>query len=252
MADLFLIIAGLFLPLFPLSMVFNTVFSRVSNCKQRSMLLILWPQLGLLIISLVDISIPSWLATWGLLTAALYAIRLLTIRELGLWISFLATSSWALLWLTLLNSSNDSPIYLYALGISLPLTLFVWLSDELTQRFGAAYVGLYRGLAQTQPRFSGVLVMVVLAVVATPLFPGFFTMTQTIIMAAPMSLFSATLAGLVWLLWSWAGARVLQGLIVGPATQIDIPDMSSAHAWKYSGALIGLVAISLLLIGELP
>lgn len=252
MTILILIIAGMFLPLFPLSMVFNSIFARVNNPFLRNVLLILWPQFGISILWFFEAEIPDWIVSWGLLTALLYALRLLAIREIGLWTSFFATSAWALLWITLQSGDANSLVYLYALGFSLPLILLILLSEELRRRFGAAYIGLYGGLAITQPRFSGVLVMVVLGVIATPVFPSFFTMLQTIITAAPVSLSVAISAGIVWLLWSWAGARMLHGLIVGPATQVEIPDLSSLHAWKYSGALIGLVVFSSIIIGEMP
>jgi len=251
MSEFYLILAGLFLPLFPLSMVFNAIFSRIDNRWLRYLLLLTWPQVGLIILFQQEIIIPGWIAIWGLLTAVLYGFRLLTIRELGLWTSFIATSAWALLWIVLQNS-NDPSIYLYALGFSVPLMLLVSLSAELTKRFGAAYVGLYSGLAQTQPRFSGILVMVILAVIATPVFPAFFAVLHTIVITVPTSLPMAIAAGIVWLLWTWAGARVLHGLIVGPAKQVDIPDLSSGHTWGYSGMLVGLVVVSLSLIGGLP
>ena len=249
--NIMLILAGLFLPLFPLSMVFNTVFSRIEKPYQRIVLLMLWPQIGLLLVHLSDVSIPSWVVTWGILTAFFYAFRLLTIRELGLWASFLATSAWALLWVTILHD-GESPFYLYALGFSVPLSLLVFLNKELTDRFGAAYVGLYQGLAQTQPRISGILVMVLLAVIATPIFPSFFTMLHTIISATPGSFVTVVLACFVWLLWSWAACRVMAGLIVGPATAFDVPDLTIATTWKYSGVIVSLIILSLILIGGMP
>jgi len=252
MADLTLIIAGLFLPLFPLSMVFNTLFSRITNNKQRNILLLLWPQIGLLLIYFADTEIPDWLAIWGLLTALLYGFRLLAIREMKLWISFLATSTWAILWVTLHYSGDNSPIYIYALSFSVPLILLLLLSDELEQRFGAAYTGIYGGLALTQPRLSGVLVMVVLAVAATPLFPAFFTMLATVMQATASSLIVAISTGIVWLLWSWAGALLLQGTIVGPANETNIADLNTSSTRKYVAALISLIIIGLVLIGGLP
>lgn len=252
MNDFMLILAGLFLPLFPLSMVFNDVFSRITNKTLRIALLVLWPQIGVFLIFVSGVEIPDWIAVWGLLTALLYAIRLLAIREMQLWIAFLATSAWAILWITLQNSGEDSPVYLYALGFSLPLAMLLYLSDELVQRFGAAYTGLYGGLALTQPRFSGILVMVVLAVVATPLFPSFFTMLEAIIVTAPVSISFATCVGIIWLLWSWAGARLIQGLIVGPATEMQVADISKDSAKKYTIALVGLIVLGLLLLGRLP
>ena len=51
----------------------------------------------------------------------------------------------------------------------------------LERRFGAAYTGLYGGLARTIPRFSGVFVTVVVAAIATPLFPTFFIMLDMVV-----------------------------------------------------------------------
>ena len=247
-----LILAGLFLPLFPLSMVFNTVFARVTDSKQQNILLLLWPQIGLLLIYLADVQIPGWLATWGVLTALLYGFRLLAIREMKLWISFLATSTWAILWISLHYSGSDSPVYLYALSFSAPLVLLLFLSNELVKRFGAAYTGIYGGIALTQPRLSGVLVMTVLAVIATPLFPAFFTMLATITQATGSSLGIAIGAGIAWLLWSWAGALLLQGIIVGPAKEKSIADLDTSSTRKYTVALVGLIIIGLVLLGGLP
>ena len=74
----------------------------------------------------------------------------------------------------------------------------------LERQFGAAYIGLYGGLAQRMPRFSGVLVISVLAASATPLFPTFFAMLYTVIVSQPLPAVGLTV---VWLIWSWAAAR---------------------------------------------
>lgn len=252
MSELLLILAGLFLPLFPLSMVFNTVFARIKDTKQRYAILLLWPQIGLLLVYFSGIPIPSWIAAWGLLTALLYAIRLLAIREMQLWISFLATSAWSVLWILLQFSGGDSPSYLYALAFSAPLILLLMLANELISRFGAAYTGLYGGLALTQPRFSGVLIMTVLAVIATPLFPAFFAMLNAIIVSIPHSLLAALGVGIVWLFWSWAGARLIQGFIIGTAEESHIADLNKNSTWKYAGALVGLIFVGLIFLGGLP
>ncbi|MDH5728314.1 MAG: hypothetical protein OEZ58_04955, partial [Gammaproteobacteria bacterium] len=208
-----------------------------------------WPLTGIALLDHLGINIPDWIVTWSLFTALLYAIRLLTIREISLWTSFIASSAWALLWISLQGADDFSRAYFYAISFSLPLALLILLSDQLTQRFGAAYVGLYGGLAQTQPRLSGVLVMVILAVVATPIFPAFFALMHTIIAAIPGSLGTAISVGIVWLLWSWGGARVINGLIVGPAKHVDYPDITLLQVWNYWGVLLGLFALSIFFVG---
>lgn len=242
MSEVLLLIAGLFLPLFPLSMVFNTVFDRLRAGIWRVLLLLVWPQIGIAIAYSAGIEIPTWVIVWALLTAMLYGFRALTLREVGLWTSFLATSAWALLWLTIDPNQELSRFVSYALGFSAPLALLILLCGELEKRFGAAYTGLYGGLALSLPRLSGVLVMVVLAITATPFFPGFATMLAAIFNSSADSFMVAFVAALVWLIWSWAGARLLQGLIVGPAHEEPTADLSLTVTWSYA-VILGLLVI---------
>jgi hypothetical protein len=97
MTELGLVVVGLFLPLFPFSIVFNAVLERVERPLLRSVILLAWPQIGLLAFSTHAAATPSWLLGWALLTSLLYALRLLAMREVGRWTGFLATSAWALL-----------------------------------------------------------------------------------------------------------------------------------------------------------
>ena len=243
MSDVLLLFAGLFLPLFPLSMVFNEVFDRIRNAKQRMVLLVVWPQIGIVIAFALADDIPGWLIGWALLTALLYGFRALALRDLGLWISFIATSAWAVLWVVLDNGGEYSQLFFYALGFSAPLAMLVLLGGELEKRFGAAYTGLYGGLVETLPRFSGVVVMVILAIIATPLFPSFTAMLSAIIGASANSFTTAATVSIVWLLWGWAGARLIQGLVVGPPRDDPPVDLNKNTMWTYA-AILSLLVIS--------
>ena len=234
------ILAGLFLPLFPFSMVLNMLYVRLRSPLLRSLLLLIWPQIGLIIVFSYDLSVPFWVLAWALATSFLYALRIVALRELGLWTSFVATSSWALLWVLQGNAIAQQQLQLYALGICVPLIMMNLLCTGLERRFGAAYMGLYGGLAQALPRYSSILVLVVLAIVATPLFPMFFAMLSMILKAIPTTPAVAVVVGAVWLLWSWAGSRLLQGLIVGPV-RMTAPDLSYASLWMYIISLGGLL-----------
>lgn len=55
--------------------------------------------------------------------------------------------------------------------------------------------------------------------------------------AVPLT--ALALAG-IWLLWTWAGARLLAGLVVGPAGGGGAADLSLPAAWAYAAALAGL------------
>mgnify|MGYP000187488700 CR=1 FL=1 len=93
------LLIGLFLPLFPLSMAFNLLFARVAQPLARAALLLAWPLVGLCLLHQLGADVPQLVLNWALATSALYAVRLLALRDLGTWTGFLATSVWALLWI---------------------------------------------------------------------------------------------------------------------------------------------------------
>jgi len=233
-----IIIAGIFIPLFPLSMVFNVALARVRHPIARGMLFLAWPQLGLALIHAAHVTVPPWVIVWALATSLLYALRALALREVGLWAGFIATSAFALLWLPVAHGAASTPLEFYALAFSTPFVLLAILAAGLEHRFGAAYTGLYGGLACTLPRFSGVLVPVVLAAIGTPLFPAFFAMLAVFLTTTPAA---ATALAAVWLLWSWAGTRLLQGLVSGPAEPAEAQDLSLGSTWTYAAVLVVLV-----------
>lgn len=249
MTNIAYLLAGLFLPLFPLSMVFNLLYSKIRSTVLRGILLLAWPQVGLGIIYTFDLT-TGWVFTWAIFTSLLYAFRAVALREVGIWTGFMATSSWSLIWILSGNNLDSWLLSLLTFGISTPLVLLALLTTGLERRFGAAYLGLYGGLAQSIPRFTGVLVVVVLAIVATPVFPTFFAMLAMIFKTALTTPFIAIGVGLVWLMWSWAGARLIQGLIVGPRHP-GVVDLGHAPLWLYIAALSGLLLTSVYSAGVL-
>ncbi len=241
------LLVGLFLPLFPFSIVLNALLQRVDHPLLRSIVIVAWPQAGLLLLSLFAGDPPSWLIYWALATSVLYAFRLLAMRELKRWTGFLATSAWAILWLPATNGAELSVLWQYAAAFSAPLVILTLLTSTLEQRFGAAYSGLYGGIALSTPRFAGVLVLSVLAATATPLFPSFFAMLGAGIASEPLPAFIVAVA---WLIWSWAAARMLQGLIVGTADPSPELDLNVTTTWVYALGLVALVIAGLILTGS--
>ena len=251
MQSLSWIVAGLFLPLFPLGMVFNALFQRIRNAWLRAALLLIWPLPGVWILRDMPSDISTWMLSWALLSAALYGFRAVVVREIGVWTGFLATSSWALIWVALAVGVKPGSLVLQAMAFSLPLALLALLVAELERRYESAYAGVVSGVAEAQPRLSGVLVLTVLAVIGSPIFPGFFSMLNDVtraITTLPIAAFG--LAG-IWLLWSWAGARLLQGILVGPASQPRPEDLSQGITTVYSLSLVFMAVAGLYLSGVL-
>src|SRR3569623_1309655 len=242
MSSMMWLLSAFFLPLFPLSMGFNAVFARLRHPLLRTAMLLIWPQIGVVALSLVTTPIPEWVLALAVTTSILYGVRALALRELGLWTSFLATSSWTLLWIPAYDGADVATLHLYAAGFSVPLVLMALLTGGLERRFGAAYTGLYGGLAQVLPRFSGELVFVV---------PAVFARLATFVTAVPAAPAGAAGVAVSWLVWSWAGARLLQGMIVGPGRDCAVRDLSRAATWGYASVLVLLVVAGLAWLGGL-
>lgn len=237
------LIAAVFLPLFPASMLFNRLFPRVGNAWLRMALLLVWPQLGLLALAMLPGRPPVWIVYWAVLTACLYAFRALALRDLGLWTAHMATSAWSLLWAVAMFAESETALVLEAVALSVPFVLLAWLASRLEAQFGAAYAGTYGGLAQTLPRLSTLLSLSILAAVGTPLFPAFFTLLAAVTQSLPVMPGAAVLMLAVWLLWAWAGARMTRGMTVGPARADAGPDLGVV-ASVAPGIVLALLAVS--------
>jgi NADH:ubiquinone oxidoreductase subunit 4 (subunit M) len=245
------LIAAVFLPLFPLGMIFNAVFQRLRVAWVRVLLILVWPLPGLWILQNTSAEIPDGLLYWALFSALLYGFRAVVVREIGVWTGFLATSAWALSWIALAEGIVMESRVLQVLSFSLPLALVVILVAEIERRYESAYVGVVSGLAQAHPRLSGIMVLVVLAAIGSPLFPAFFTMLNTIshvITPVPAIAFGLVF---VWLLWSWSGVRLLQELLVGPAVKAQHKDISKGVTVVYGSMLLALILGGLYLSGVL-
>lgn len=240
--------AAVFLPLFPLSIIYNQLFTRLNNPWLRAILLLIWPQIGIIILTQVNEPIPDWFITWALATAAFYAFRSLALREAGVWMGFIATSAWTLLWL---DTSVLPQLQLIALGFSLPLVLMAFVTGAIVKRVGAAHTELGGGLAIAAPRLSALFVIAILASVATPIFPAFFTLLATLLEQIKSSPETALVLVLIWLLWTWSGARLLQGIVVGTPQREDVKDIGMFVTWVYSIGFIALAYAGIELAGVL-
>ena len=245
------LIIGLFLPLFPFSMLFNWLFARLEHPGLRIMLLVAWPLTGLVLVDALALDTArdlSLILGWAIITALLYALRMLVIRELNHWTGFLATSLWALLWIPVSQGERFASLQLDVLGFTAPLLLLIIVAAMLSQRFGAAFAGLYNGIAIQLPRLSTVLVISVLAAIGTPLFPTFFSMLSFMMSG---SVFAAAAILITWLLWSWGGALIIQGFAVGESERVKTrEDIGQAASLVLLLALAALVVVGISLTGD--
>ncbi|TCJ12250.1 hypothetical protein EZJ19_12985 [Parasulfuritortus cantonensis] len=241
-----LLIAALFLPLYPLSVPLNALLARVRSPVARFVLLLIWPQVGVAVLAQAGTAVPSWLVGWALFTAALYALRLLTCRDLGRAAGYLATSAIALTWGLAASASGIEQVALFALWMSLPAALTTLLDGMLVRRFGAAYAGLCPGLGSALPRYAGLLVVTVLAAVATPPFPGFFALLG---LMHGLGSSAAVVVLLIWLVWAWAAVRLLQGFVAGTCREEGIEDLQPGSVLAWVGVLAAFVGAGFFFTG---
>jgi NADH:ubiquinone oxidoreductase subunit 4 (subunit M) len=243
------LVIALFLPLFPFSAIFILAYKKLPGIWLKSLMLLVWPQVGLLIME-SGLSLPDWFPLWALLTSFLYALRSLVLRDVELWTSYIAVSCWALVWLVLPSHSLQQ-LQITVLGLSLPFALMVLLGGELKQRFGAAYCGLHGGIVKILPRLSALFVFGVLAAIATPVFPGFFSMLIFTFEQIAVSPLNALLLIVIWFFWTWSGMRLIQQLVAGEPVQTQYEDVSSGKAMAYGVFLLLLTLLGIRAAGGL-
>lgn len=244
MIDLNFLLVAFFLPLFPFSIVFNALYTQVAHPLLRFIVVLAWPLVGVYLYQTLNPEVPDSLAVWAIATAALYAFRTLAMREVGIWTGYMATSLFVVLWLPL--QYGDANALYYAGLLAAPVAVLSLLVGALETRFGAAYTKLYAGIALTVPRLSGVFVVVVLATSATPIFPAFFVMLDVVTQS---SLMMAIALVALWGLWSWTGALLVQGMIVGDAAKEPVNDLDKSWTWLFSVGLAAYTVFGIMMSG---
>jgi len=240
-----LIVAAVFLPLFPLGAVFNAALARLHPAA-RFIVMLLWPQVGVAAIQLAGTAVPAAFLWWALGSAALYALRLLTVRDLGLYAGFLASSSLALTWGLAVAGAPWMQVSLFAFWFTLPAAFLGLFTGPLIDRFGAAYAGICAGIGRSMPRLAAGLVFVVLAGVATAPFPAFFALW---LLLRELDGAAVVAVLIIWLVWGWAATILLRGFVFGTPGSVPVVDIGRGAAWSLWTALVMFVLAGIYLTG---
>lgn len=246
------LLALVFMPLFPFSAVLNAALRAVRRVWLRAALLLVWPQIGVWLIAGTGAAVPQdWQAgmlAWATGSSLFYAWRLLSARDLDIWIGFYASSAWALAWIGIVGGADAPGLSAAMACMSVTALALALASHGLRRRWGDAYVGLRPGLARAMPRLGAATTLAVLAALGAPVFPVFFAMIYLLGLAG-----AATVAAVlvVWLLWAWAGAQVWQGFLFGTprveqAAALPLRDVSLCWTVLFALSAAGaIVAASL-------
>jgi NADH:ubiquinone oxidoreductase subunit 4 (subunit M) len=260
---LLFLLAGLFLPLYPLSIGANLLLQRPiggdapagwQRYTGTTAVILIMPLIGVGLMRLgLSLAGPDGqgllraFALWGGLTSVLYAFRLLSARDGRIWIGQLYSSALALVWV---GVAHEVPPLLPALGLAVSLLPLVLLLEVLTQRFGIARIGLYPGLGLRMPVFSALFVASVLAAVAVPFSPAFFAISDLAFGGVGSNeLLTLLPVSIAWLLWTWAGINLLTGIVFGtPREDLAYVDLGRRTALLHGGVLLALAFCGILLI----
>jgi hypothetical protein len=259
-----LLLAGLFLPLYPLSVLPNALlqghlggdarrFGLRSGPGSKIPVLLIFPIIGVGLVMLAmrigaaGTGLLTLFGIWGGITSVLYAFRLLSAKDGQIWISHLFSSALALIWIGI--AYGVDPL-LPAIGLSVSLVPLVFMLDQLTRRFGIARSGLYPGLCCRMPWFSHLFVPAVLTAIAVPFSPSFFAIAaiafggvaaDAVVVLLPICL--------SWLLWTWAGVNLLTGIVWGiPRDDLAYRDLGPKGALGVGGGLVALGIFGILLV----
>lgn len=235
MEALSIVLLALFWPLLPLSLPVSALLERVRNPLARSLLMLIWPQIGVVLVGSLPTAstsnaIAPWLGAWAVLGALFYAWRLLSVRDLAIWARLHVTSAWSLLWLAWLAQLPPIQIAVLAVFLSLPAVVLTQVSAALQRRSGGAYLGLGGRLGSRWPRLAAVLAVALTAALAAPPMPPFFALLHLVLVSTwPLALCAAV----VWVLWTWAVARLWQISLFGAGGDVPQPDddLNRATIW---------------------
>jgi hypothetical protein len=260
---LLFLLAGLFLPLYPLSIGANLLLQRKAGSGGagprtglpfKAAAIVLMPVIG---VGLMKLGLSraatdhqgliSAFALWGGLTAVLYAFRLLSARDGQIWIGQLYSSALALIWV---GVAHDVAPLLPALGLAISLLPLLFLMGVLTRRFGIARVGLYPGLGVRMPVFSSLFVAAVLVAVAVPFSPAFFAIADLAFGGVGINeLVTLVPVSLAWLLWTWAGVNLLTGIVFGaPREDLVYADLEGRDALLHGSGMLALAVFGIVLV----
>jgi hypothetical protein len=265
MSLILLLVAALFLPLYPLSALPNALLQgQVQGGEPpaghwrrgpgfKAALMLVFPLIGIGLIELATAQTPEdsgWpivFAVWGGMTSVLYAFRLLSTKDGAIWVSHLFSSALALIWIGV--AYGVSPI-LPAIGLAISPLPLVFLLDHLNRRFGVARSGLYPGLCCRLPRLAHLFTVAVLTAVAVPFSPSFFAIAALAFGGVAANAIVVLLPICVsWLLWTWAGVNLLNGIVWGiPREDLAYRDLEPRQALGLGGAMIALGLFGILLV----
>ena len=246
------LIAGLFLPLFPFHVVYVTALTRAPRGITVA-LSILLPAIGVggaavLIPKLPQsaLSAVSVMAAFGAVWGSIKALVQVRVSRL---LAYAGLALYSVLWWHLAQAGQLTPhSMLYASAVTLALGGLVFGWDRVRARYGDLDLTQIGGLVKPMPRFALCMALLVMAVAGLPPFALFFSYLAMLF--SPSTTMSAGLVAVIaaWFAASWYMFGLMKRLLFGPhRTDLRYEDIGPAEI----GAFAVVIAL-LILLGSVP
>ncbi len=229
------LLAGIFLPLFPLSMLTSYILQK--SVRFRYPFLVVFAVLGAVLWSqLQSLGVYEWVVYVALFTSVLYAFRSLSVKDLSRWAVYMFISTFSLIWLYPANVEGSGALLVFL--FSFPFLLLFLVDTLIVRRFGSSNIRLVKGLGLGTPLLGFFTTISILGAIGVPTSSSFVNMLL-------LSSFSSKFAVILnWFLWGWSGVRILSSLVFGsPAEHLKYESLSIRSA-------VSLFFLSLLSFGS--
>jgi NADH:ubiquinone oxidoreductase subunit 5 (subunit L)/multisubunit Na+/H+ antiporter MnhA subunit len=243
-----LFVAALLLPLFPLHGLYVVGLTRSSG-PASTVLALLLPMAGLFALAQTSAGVPvetlralGALAVCGALYGSLKALAEVRVADLMAYASLAFYS--ALWWNFAVIGKMPIASIAYVVAVALLTAGVIAAWQRLQRRYGNLTLDRMHGLARPMPRFAAVFAVLVMAFVGLPPFGLFFSHIQMLLQPEMAILPGLVVIVLTWLLASWYLFRMMQRLLFGPhRVDLRYHDLRTRELGYFIALLVLLAAL---------
>ncbi len=236
--------SALFLPLFPLHLLYITALTRTPRTLTIA-LAILLPVAGLFMVPEIPLALRPAVGTLAAIGALWGAVKALAQIDVARLLAFGGFSLYSVLWWHLSQVGKvDSLALSYAAGVTLAIGGLTLAWSMIRARFGDLDLHHIGGLFSPMPRFALCTALLVMAAAGLPPFGLFFSYLK--ILLNPSTTMSLGLVAIIatWFAASWYLFKLMQRLLFGPhRPDLRYEDLRPAEVTSFVVVLALLVVL---------
>ncbi len=240
---IYILILGIFFPLFPLSFVFSYISK---NRKLRFPVYLTFPVIGYILYRFFELkNIPEAVIIVAFLTSAFYAFRSLYVVTFERWVSFIYISFLSLIWSFIAGGTLDLLMSaLFAIS-SVPALIIV---SHMETRYGSSHflavssIHTARKLAFSFNTSSLILTG----------FPFSISFISILLGLWEFNILKTLIISLIWFFWGWSLHNVINTFVAGERKEnIMYVDLPLKEFIFIQTVILGIGIISLIIISSI-